>query len=603
MATAAKPKPGEAKRGFSLSRDAIKLDERRVELAFSSEVPYRRHFGMEVLGHDAGEVDLSRLADGTHPLLLNHDRNQQIGVVESARIDSDKKGRAMVRFGKSSMAEEVWQDVVDGIRSQVSVAYEVNEWDKIERDNGDNEWRATKWQPFEISVVSIAADTQVGIGKEKAKPMADNAKNDDSPPINAPNIDTDKIKTQIYEEESKRSGRIIDLGIQYDVMPEAQKAVSERKSVGEFVEFCLETVGKRSKEKEKREKDGNTEPPLALGSGTETRGAAQPNLSVGEYFIKSNELKAAKYKVGNRVNVRLDIPDRNTFERATLSISGASLTSIIDLPGIVVPDRRQLRVAQLFPSGPISAGSLRYVRESSYTNAATRVAEAGTKPAATIALEQATATVEKTAVVVKVTDEMFADFPATQGFVDTYLSHSVLQLEDEQLLTGTGSSQIYGVHGVTGIGSVATGSYTTVADALNGAVEAVRKNGNTEPNWFVMHPTDWHNLVRTKDSNGQYYGGGPFTGPYGNGSFTNVMSLWGIPTLVTSSQTQGQALCGNFSIGAMIFRRTGLTLESTNSNEDDFLNNLVALRAEQRMTLATWKPLAFCEVTGIPAIP
>ena len=76
---------------FSISRDGtIDVPARTVPLAFSSEAPYERWFGIEILDHSKGSCDLSRLADGRHPLLLNHDTDSQIGVIDSAEIDSDK---------------------------------------------------------------------------------------------------------------------------------------------------------------------------------------------------------------------------------------------------------------------------------------------------------------------------------------------------------------------------------------------------------------------------------------------------------------------------------------------------------------------------------
>jgi HK97 family phage major capsid protein len=97
----------------------------------------------------------------------------------------------------------------------------------------------------------------------------------------------------------------------------------------------------------------------------------------------------------------------------------------------------------------------------------------------------------------------------------------------------------------------------------------------------VINPADWQSLRLSKDDNGQYYGGGPFTGAYGNGGFSGDM-LWGKPAVVTPSIAQGTALVGAFKTCAQVFRRGGITVEMTNSNEDDFLKNLVAIRAEER---------------------
>lgn len=194
---------------FSITRDGtIDVTARTVPLAFSSEAPYERWFGIEILDHAPGSCDLSRLADGRHPLLLNHDADDQIGVIDSAQIDTDKVGRAVVRFGRGQLANEIFQDVQDGIRSLVSVGYMIDEleaddgegeerkvrkftWAEFEarqkelhgeaymsraaqRDAGDSDptFRVTKWTPFEISIVSIPADTSVGVGRAAAAGVA-----------------------------------------------------------------------------------------------------------------------------------------------------------------------------------------------------------------------------------------------------------------------------------------------------------------------------------------------------------------------------------------------------------------------------------------------
>lgn len=153
-------------RSATFKREAINVENRTVDLAFSSEAPYERWFGIEILDHSKGSVDLARLADGAHPLLLDHDRTKQIGVIETVSIGSDRVGRAQVRFGKSALAEEVFQDVQDGIRSLVSVGYQINELKMVEeKKDAPSVYRATSWTPYEVSIVSIPADASVGVGR------------------------------------------------------------------------------------------------------------------------------------------------------------------------------------------------------------------------------------------------------------------------------------------------------------------------------------------------------------------------------------------------------------------------------------------------------
>jgi HK97 family phage major capsid protein/HK97 family phage prohead protease len=161
-----KIKTGTLHRSASFDRAAIKEDSRTVELAFSSEEPYGRWFGTEVLDHDKKSIRLGRLKNGG-PLLLDHDTRSHVGVIESVDIGPDRVGRAVVRFGKSAAAEEAFNDVKDGIRRHVSVGYRVHKMRLEEegKDGADSTYRVTDWEPLEVSIVAVPADATVGIGR------------------------------------------------------------------------------------------------------------------------------------------------------------------------------------------------------------------------------------------------------------------------------------------------------------------------------------------------------------------------------------------------------------------------------------------------------
>lgn len=146
-------------------RETVNTENRTVEVAFSSEEPVKRWFGDEVLSHAPGACDLSRLNDGG-AVLFNHAWDKHIGVIERAWIDSDKKGRALIRFGNSARAAEKWQDVQDGILRHISVGYRVNDM-ALDNPEADEDYRyiVTSWEPYEISFVTVPADTTVGVGR------------------------------------------------------------------------------------------------------------------------------------------------------------------------------------------------------------------------------------------------------------------------------------------------------------------------------------------------------------------------------------------------------------------------------------------------------
>lgn len=149
-------------------RESVNQENRTVEVAFSSEEPVERWFGMEVLSHDAGAVDLSRLNDGG-AVLFNHDWDDQIGVIERAWVDADRRGRALVRFGNSAKAAEKFQDVQDGILRHISVGYSIANFEE-EVSDGSRTFTATRWQPYEISFVTVPADPTVGVGRMSERP-------------------------------------------------------------------------------------------------------------------------------------------------------------------------------------------------------------------------------------------------------------------------------------------------------------------------------------------------------------------------------------------------------------------------------------------------
>lgn len=151
-------------RSFEVERALIDDDSRTVTIAFASETPYERHWGIEVLECTSTAMRQQRLFSGAN-LLLEHCPDDVVGVVESVEIGADRVARAKVRFGKSAKAEEVYQDVKDGIRRNVSVGYMIHKAQLVEAKEGLDTFRVTDWEPFEVSLVSIPADPTVGVGR------------------------------------------------------------------------------------------------------------------------------------------------------------------------------------------------------------------------------------------------------------------------------------------------------------------------------------------------------------------------------------------------------------------------------------------------------
>lgn len=228
---------------------AIDIENRTVELAFSSEVEVPRWWGGEILSHDPAAVVLTRLNDGA-PLLLEHDTDDQIGVVESVSIDADRRGRAVVRFGRSAQAEEIFQDVQDKIRKHVSVGYIIHDAKVTEEREGEDVWTVTSWEPFEISIVAVPADISVGIGRsidseiksELIKPIIEESPKMETQSI----IDTSVDIKAATDAERSRTRSILEMGEKFGAADLARDAVKEGKTSEEFQRSLLEHVNAKA---------------------------------------------------------------------------------------------------------------------------------------------------------------------------------------------------------------------------------------------------------------------------------------------------------------------------------------------------------------------
>lgn len=223
-------KPGtKVERCFSLNRAAIDESTRTVELAFSSEEPYDRYWGREILDHSPQSIRLGRLTAGG-PLLCDHDSRDHVGVIESVQIGADRVGRAVVRFGKGARADEVYRDVLDGIRRSISVGYMIHKATLVEKGEELDTYRVTDWEPFEVSLVSVPADPTVGIGR-----AADFLVEERIPTMQVTEApDLDKVRAEARDAEKSRVSTLIAIGEQFKQTGLAAEAVRSGESVDAF---------------------------------------------------------------------------------------------------------------------------------------------------------------------------------------------------------------------------------------------------------------------------------------------------------------------------------------------------------------------------------
>jgi len=231
-------------RSMDAEADVIDADRRSVRIAISSEVPVGRSFGDEILDHAEGSIDLEFARSGRMPLLLDHDPRQQIGVVEEVSLDSTSRVlRGTVRFGKNGLAKEVFDDVTDGIRSNISVGYAVNKMDR----EGKDSYRVSSWSPMEVSVVSIPADRTVGVGRsaeddlQTRKPAT--PQKEDATMTENTQIDMEAVKAEAARSAAKETAEMYRLAANHNKRDLADKAIAEGKSLSEFRGELLDVIG------------------------------------------------------------------------------------------------------------------------------------------------------------------------------------------------------------------------------------------------------------------------------------------------------------------------------------------------------------------------
>lgn len=229
-------------RAMAMEEAVVDGDTRRVKIAVSSEEPVERSFGMEILDHSEGSIDLSFLKSGRAPLLLDHDPTKQIGVVESVTLDgSARRLRATVRFGRNGLAKEVFDDVTDGIRGNISVGYQINKLSKA----GEKTYRAVSWMPMEVSVVSIPADRTVGVGRAAADDLTTLKVEPQIKEAIMADIDLEAVKAEAARAAAKDTAEMYRLAGKHQKRELADKAVAEGRSLAEFRGMLLDAIGDR----------------------------------------------------------------------------------------------------------------------------------------------------------------------------------------------------------------------------------------------------------------------------------------------------------------------------------------------------------------------
>lgn len=331
--------------------------------------------------------------------------------------------------------------------------------------------------------------------------------------------------------------------------------------------------------------------------------------SLGLQVVESAQFKAAltPFKSGH-------VPERSRFQTDPIAVKGLFVGGTDTSAGaFVVPEqtgivetlgRKPLTIRNLVSVRRTGSDTVEYVAQTSHTNAAAVVPEAtssaaptapgtagalvlatggGYKPEGSWAFERKTAVVKTIAEWVPATKRALADVAALEGLINDELRADIAETEEAQILNGNGTGENF--TGINNWSGVQTQAFSTdLFESVRKAITKARTVGRVNPNGIVVNPADAEAIDLAKDLNGVYRYGGPQT--------IGQRTVWGLPVIESESQEAGTALVGDFA-KAVLWDREETTVTVTDSHDDFFIRNLVAILAEERLAFAVTRPTAF----------
>lgn len=454
------------------------------ELSFSSEVEVERWFGMEVLGHKPAEVRMDWLKSSSAPLLLQHDTDKQIGVVESAKL-AERRGTARVRFGKSALAREIEADVAAGIRKNVSVGYRVHNMilTQQEKDGESASYRVTDWEPYEISIVSVPADRSVGTDRSQENPKSQSEENVNKHPLRqfhnppeggsgstaapvASTIDLNAERQKWQQEQATRLKDIESIGAQFrhlvpNIDAMARAAVAEGHDTNRFRADLLNAIRERKQ----------TDLPQGGNDGL-TRGE-QRDLGSYSWIKALREFKDGKltgveaemHQHGERGMKQrgaavsgLVIPLEVLNFRANVTTSGAAIPTNVS-PDFVSALRARLPLvtggARLITG---LVGTLSFPKVTTGSSAAW-LAENGSSSDGTMVIGSGSFTPKRLGYYLPVSNQLLMQQAQADVIIRDDIAKAIAYKVQDGAINGTGSSnQPTGILATSGIGAVVMGT-------------------------------------------------------------------------------------------------------------------------------------------------
>ena len=279
-----------------------------------------------------------------------------------------------------------------------------------------------------------------------------------------------------------------------------------------------------------------------------------------------------------------EMTDRKTgvtqhIKAATDVVTGET---IADIDRQVAPQPTRRAARDLFTVAQISGNAITYFMQSAYKGTPAVTAENAKKPQNSTQFTPTTLALSKIAAYIKETDEIVTDAPFLASEVQNALLYHLGLVEDSTLIGAVAGTS--GIQAGT-YGSGSTSIASDFADGLLYAIKAIKGASAYDASAVIINPADMFALQTAKDSNLQYIGGGYFTGAYGNGQYTPVSAIWGIPIFESTAVSAGSALVVAKQ-AVKVWVKGGVDVKLYEQNEDDALYNRVTLLAEERIACA-----------------
>ena len=410
-------------------------------------------------------------------------------------------------------------------------------------------------------------------------------------------LDANTKKLKGIFEEGGREGktREIDLSKIKSISGDDSAKLNDIRKLKEYIDALGKEVGELAKMEQELDAVELDEKRLP-GDTAETKrfdnsmGERDENVGFGDMFVNSDLYKNWRNQRGLKSSVDLKASAGGPLLKTVFQTSAGWSPESTRIGKLVDDAQRPVEVIDIIPGGQTQQAVVVYMEETTLTNAADFRAEAAAYAENTFALTERSVTCRSIGASLPVTDEQMEDEPMVRSYLNARMPFTVRQQLDQMILTASGVAPEW--TGINNEGSVQTQARGTdpVPDAFYKAMDLVQFTGRANASNIVIHPNDWQAVRLLRTSDGIYI--------WGNPSQSGPLTLWGLPVLVTTAQTQNTGLVGDFRMFCQYFVRRDMAVEMGYVN-DDFLDGRITIRAGIRGAFVTYRDEAFCQVTGI----